>query len=407
MWRRSLHDELGYFDESLECAADWDFWIRISARYRFEHIHEPLGLYYHNESGVEHTRKIHNLYERYIVGKRYGTEYIAVIPYCQVEDDHPLVSIIMPAYNRSDYISEAIESVLIQNYPKFELVIVDDGSTDNTKEIIHSYKDERIRYFYKENGGPSSARNYALQKARAEYIIPLDSDDMIAPNYILSHLQHLSNHPDADLIYCDDQLIDEASRPIRVMEHREYSDRKEHIRDMFRAGHSVIPFRTFIKRTVFEKIGGYDEGLMIGEDFDLMRRFVKAGLKMVHLNETLYMRRMQTGSQSRSASINKAKNHFDVIGRVVDTFTCEELFPNINWNAIPPQSRRLNAKCLIGATYFSIGDIYRQTQQPTMASVAFERGREVLTEYLRTAPDNPKVREILQQCENALQLVSS
>ncbi|MGD2094934.1 MAG: glycosyltransferase, partial [Phycisphaerales bacterium] len=134
MWRKSLHNEFGYFDDTLTCAGDWDFWLRISSKYKFKHIPEFLGLYYHNKEGIEHGKQIHSLYERYIVGKRYGNPYISVIPLYKNENN-PLVSVIMPAYNAADYIAEAIESVLIQNYNNFELLIINDGSTDNTEEI--------------------------------------------------------------------------------------------------------------------------------------------------------------------------------------------------------------------------------------------------------------------------------
>jgi len=128
MWRKSLHNELGYFDDTLTCAGDWDFWLRISIsnRYKFKHIPEFLGLYYYNENGIEHGRKIHSLYERYIVGKRYGNLYISVIP-LYTSKDNPLVSVIMTVYNCAEYIGYAIESVLIQNYPKFYLIIINDG----------------------------------------------------------------------------------------------------------------------------------------------------------------------------------------------------------------------------------------------------------------------------------------
>ena len=149
----------------LTCAGDWDFWLRIADKYQFRHIPEFLGLYYHNEDGIEHGRKIHSLYERYLVGKRYGNPYISVIGLYQ-HKDNPLVSVILPAYNAANYIRAAIESVLIQNYRNFEMIVIDDGSTDNTKETVAGFKDDKIRYFYKENGGPASARNFGIKNAQ-------------------------------------------------------------------------------------------------------------------------------------------------------------------------------------------------------------------------------------------------
>lgn len=91
-----------------------------------------------------------------------------------------MISVIMPAYNSERYISEAIESVINQSYKNFELIIVDDGSTDRTPEIIDKYveTDLRIKVFHRENAGVSSARNFALQNICGEYVTFIDSDDM-------------------------------------------------------------------------------------------------------------------------------------------------------------------------------------------------------------------------------------
>lgn len=400
MWRKSLHDEFGYFDDTLTCAGDWDFWLRISSNYKFKHIPEFLGLYYYNQDGIEHSRKIHNLYERYIVGKRYGTPYISVIPLYQ-NKNNPLVSVIMPAYNAAEHIAEAIESVLIQNYRNFELVVVDDGSTDNTRDIIAGFKDDKIKYFYKENNGPSAARNLAVRKAGGQYIVPLDSDDMMIPKFIASHLQEFEKYPEADLIYCDDWLIDEDDKPIRVIERREYADRNSLIRDLFRSGFPIVPFRTCIRRSVFDKIGFYDEDLLVAEDYDMMRRLVKSGLKIHHLKNALYLRKMTSEGQSRAFTAKKAKCHFEVVKRLTDTFTYDQLFPDVWWNKIPPATRQLHAKCLAAITYLAIGQTYVKSNSSIYAETAFELAGSQLNDCLRMDPANPQVRQLLQKCEFA------
>ena len=89
-----------------------------------------------------------------------------------------MISIIIPAYNAADYLAQTIESVLNQTYSDFELILIDDGSTDRTREIIKDYqcKDARIKYFYKENGGVSSARNLGLQKANGDFVVILKKE---------------------------------------------------------------------------------------------------------------------------------------------------------------------------------------------------------------------------------------
>jgi len=317
--------------------------------------------------------------------------------YCRSSTSKPMVSIIMPVYNGADYIGQAIESVLSQAYPNFELVIIDDGSTDNTKEVILCYNDERIRYLYQENKGVSSARNLAINKAEGQYIMPLDADDMMMPDFIAKHLAEFEKHPDVDLVYCDVLLIDGNSNPIRIMNKPEYQDRRHLIRDLLRAGHPVVPFRLGIRRSVFDKIGYYDEDLLIGEDYDMMRRFVKAGLKAHHLSEPLHLRRMCADSLSRNCSAQKAKSHFDVIKRFIDTFAYDELFPDVAWDEIAPQMRQLHAKCLTAGTYLAIGQEYVKTNATGYSRTAFDRACSELNDCLKMDPENQGLRQLLQK----------
>ncbi|HUT30671.1 MAG TPA: glycosyltransferase [Sedimentisphaerales bacterium] len=399
MWRKSLHDEFGYFDETLDCAGDWDFWIRISSKYKFRRIPEFLGLYYYNQEGIEHGSRIHSLYERYVVGRRYGTEYIAVIPYCKPRPDDPLVSVVMPVYNGAEFIGEAIESVLIQSYPRFELIIVDDGSTDATRDVVAAFEDERIKYIYKENNGPSSARNRAIKEATGEYIMPLDADDMMTPDFIVTHLQHFRSNPDADLVYCDVLLIDSAGKPIRVMKKPEYQDRGFMVRDLFKAGHPIIPFRLGIRKSVFDKIGLYDETLIVAEDYDMIRRFVKAGLNARHLPEPLHLRRMHHDSLCGSTNCEKIRNHFDVIRRFIETFAPDELFPDVAWDRIPPTVRPLHVKCRAAVILLEIGRAYLQANARDYARTAFTDACSELKECLSMDPANQRIRQMLQKCE--------
>jgi glycosyltransferase involved in cell wall biosynthesis/ADP-heptose:LPS heptosyltransferase len=397
MWRKSLHSEFGYFDESLMCAGDWDFWLRISQRYEFKHIPEFLGLYYYNPDGIEHGKKIHSLYERYVVGKRYGTPYISAIPLCEARGNL-LVSVIMAAYNAADYITRAIESVLIQNYRNIELIIVNDGSTDRTADIVHGFKNEPIKYFFKENGGVASARNLGLRKSSGSFIVILDSDDMLTPDCIARHLQVFEQHPEADMVYCDDCNIDQEDKPISITNKPEYSDQNTLISDLFRWGWAILPFRTCIRKSVFDKIGFYDELLIVSEDYDMVRRFINHGLKMYHLPAALYLRRFTTSSLSKSLNAAKAKSHFDVVRKFMETFTAEQLFPDVRWDKLPAEQKLLLAKCKTAVVYLGIGEQYLGSNAPDFAEAAFEMACEQLEECCKIEPANPQVSYLLEKC---------
>jgi glycosyltransferase involved in cell wall biosynthesis/ADP-heptose:LPS heptosyltransferase len=397
MWRKSVHDELGFFDESLTCAGDWDFWLRIAKRYEFKHIGEVLGTYYNNEDGLEHGRKIHGWYERYIVGRRYGNPYISVMPVYK-GNEKSLVSVIIPAYNAADYIGGAIESVLIQNYQNFELIIINDGSTDETQAIIDKFKDERIRCIRQENRGVSAACNEGIRQSMGRYIVRLDADDMMSPDFIAQHLQQFEKYPDADLVYCDDCLIDEKDKPIRVIKRPEYDDSGAMIRDLFAAGFPVVPFRTCIKRSVFDRIGFFDEGLVVAEDYDMMRKFVKAGLKCRHLASSLYLRRMTSDSLSRGWTKQKADAHFEVMRRYEESFDCTQLFCDVNWERIVPEQRGVYADYLCAIVYISIGKSYMENA-PIYASVAFKRAETLLGSSLKNRPESEMIKKAMVKCD--------
>jgi GT2 family glycosyltransferase len=397
MWRKSLHEEFGGFDETLTVAGDWDFWLKIAGKYSFKHIPESLGLYYHNENGIEHGQKIHSLYERYAVGKRYGNPYISVIQLYQPKDN-PLVSVWMAAYNAADYIERAIESILIQNYRNFELIVVDDGSTDRTADIVKNFKHESIKYFLKEHSGLASARNVQIQKSNGAFIVTLDSDDMMTPDFIARHLQMFEQHPEADLVYCDDYLIDEKDKPIRIINRPEYSNQNKLISDLFHCGFPVVPFRTCIRKSVFDKIGTYDENLIVAEDYDMLRRFVRHGLRISHLPAALYLRRVNTASHSRNFNPAKAKSQFEAIRRFIDTFGIEELFPDVQWDELPTDQKTVLAKCKAALVYIGIGQEYQKTNAPDYAQAGFELACAQLDDCHKIAPADGQISNLRDKC---------
>ena len=115
----------------------------------------------------------------------------------------PKISIIVPCYNQAQYLDECLQSVLDQTYQDWECIIVNDGSPDNTEEVAKKWveKDRRFIYLLKENGGVSSARNFGIEKANGEWILPLDGDDKIAEKYLELAEKEFKNSP--DIVYCD------------------------------------------------------------------------------------------------------------------------------------------------------------------------------------------------------------
>ncbi len=131
------------------------------------------------------------------------------------------VSIIMAVYNGEKYIGEAITSVISQTYPDWELVIVNDGSTDHTVDIIQSFPDPRIRLFHQANTGCASARNRVLEEAQGEYLAYLDADDVFLPDHLEILTGYLEDHPEVDVVFSDGYYCQENLAIIaRISEHR-------------------------------------------------------------------------------------------------------------------------------------------------------------------------------------------
>ena len=114
----------------------------------------------------------------------------------------PTVSVIIATYNRAHYVAETIDSVLLQKFRDFELIVIDDGSTDNTREVLRRYGD-RLRFYCQENRGPSAARNLGVRHARGEWIAIQDSDDLCRPNHLEVLFGYVAARPDCRMVFAN------------------------------------------------------------------------------------------------------------------------------------------------------------------------------------------------------------
>lgn len=190
-----------------------------------------------------------------------------------------MVSIIVPTYNREKTIERAVQSILRQTYGYYEIIIVDDGSTDNTEEIIKEIKDDRIRYIsYKENQGASHARNVGIQAAKYDYIAFLDSDDEWLPDK-LEHQMHkmMESSDDVGLVFCRMGGCRRGSNERFIFPPKTY---KPEILEGNIFGplllHNMIGLPTMIvSRKCLEQSGGFKETLKCLEDWELILRIAK------------------------------------------------------------------------------------------------------------------------------------
>ena len=182
--------------------------------------------------------------------------------------DSPKVSVIVPTYNRADLLERALNSIVSQTYQDFELIVVDDGSTDKTSKVMKSFP--KAQYLYiKKNSGVSKARNVGLASAKGELICFLDSDDLWNEKKIQIQAQWLENNKASQICYTDEIWIRNGVRVNPMDRHRKYSG------DIFRhcLGLCIVsPSSVMIRAKLFDEIGNFDESLPACEDYDLWLR---------------------------------------------------------------------------------------------------------------------------------------
>jgi glycosyltransferase involved in cell wall biosynthesis len=184
--------------------------------------------------------------------------------------DNLLFSIIIPTYNRGERIKRTLLSALNQNFEKYEIIVVDDGSTDNTEEIIKSFHDSRIFYYKKENGERAAARNFGADKAIGNYITFLDSDDVLYPSYLLNASVVIKKNNCPGVIHLAYEVKDETDKIISKMNFIQ-SDTYKFL--MF--GNPLSCIGMFIKRDIFNRFRfNEDRDLTLSEDWELWLRLV-------------------------------------------------------------------------------------------------------------------------------------
>ena len=243
----------------------------------------------------------------------------------------PLVSIVIPAYNASNYLSQAIDSALAQSYKNIEILVINDGSKDGgeTERIALSYGD-RIRYFYKENGGSSSALNLGIGKMKGEWFSWLSHDDLYYPNKVKKEIDLINELLDnntvtqenlyKNLFFAAANLIDGQGKVIRKEKGKKIKETSKKI-NCAKGTLNLIANPTqdgfhgcscLINKKAFEEVGIFDEKLRLLNDMDLWFRFYTAGYIVRFLPEVLVCGRIHSGQVSRSIGFSYHNSEQDM-----------------------------------------------------------------------------------------------
>ena len=201
----------------------------------------------------------------------------------------PLISVLMPVRNSEIFVAQALESILLQTFTDFELIIVNDGSTDNTLSIIKKYDDNRIRLFESDHKGVAYQTNFAAMHSKGKYLTKMDADDISHANRLAEHYSFLEKNSNVELVGNNIRLIDSRNKNLGIMK---FPESNEDINYFLPVRPTVFNGTMTVSRKIFEALGGYNDQLEVGEDHDFLIRFCSAGYNCYNIQKELYLYRI-------------------------------------------------------------------------------------------------------------------
>ena len=211
------------------------------------------------------------------------------------------LSVVIPAYNAATTVRSAVRSTLNQTVPALEVIVVDDGSTDGTGDVVSAIDDPRVRLVSQSNGGPAAARNAGIAVARGEWIAFLDSDDLWLPRYVEAATAALTAAPNPGFAYTDAYVFDSGRGQVKRGSASDALDPPPPDRASFLAAllrRNFVFTSAAVPAAVLSAVGGYDESLTLSEEYDLWLRILVAGFDAVWLGGPLAIYRMHPGQSS-------------------------------------------------------------------------------------------------------------
>ena len=206
---------------------------------------------------------------------------------------YPDISVILPVFNCEQFIKTAIDSILFQTYQDFELIILNDGSTDATEKIIHSFDDERIKNYKSRNYGIVYQLNKGIYLAQGEFIARMDADDISHPDRFKKQIEYLSVHKEIVAVGTNYYMINEDTK---IINKKQAPPSQTECGFMAPLNSPILHPTLMIKKEVLQKIGGYDEKYNLIEDYELFNRLISNGYKLANVNEFLFYYRIYMNS---------------------------------------------------------------------------------------------------------------
>lgn len=229
--------------------------------------------------------------------------------------ENACISVIIPSFNAANYITHAIDSVLAQTYRHFEIIIIDDGSTDNTHELLTKYvREGKLSYFYQKNAGLSAARNAGIDKATGSYIALLDADDLWDSAKLYRQISLIHSSEDIGMVFTDFNTFNDGMLLTRGKNAVKFKDNSViTFNELFSSHNFIYPSTVLIRKVVFDRCGLFDTALRAVEDYDMWLRIAQT-FQVVGINQPLTHIRVHASNMSRDVQ-RMLTNELIVIGK--------------------------------------------------------------------------------------------
>ena len=217
----------------------------------------------------------------------------------------PAITVLMPVYNAGPFLSQAVDSILKQTFTVFEFLIIDDGSTDGSGEILEEYarRDSRIQLVRRENRGLVATLNEGLNLARAPLVARMDADDVSLPQRLRLQVDYMRDNPDVAVVGCAIRLINSEGAPLNDACYPTRPDQVAlHMRDMCSLAHPAV----IMRREFVASVGGYRAMCRHAEDLDLWLRLLEHGARLANLDEVLLLYRQHGNSVTSQHALSQA-----------------------------------------------------------------------------------------------------
>ncbi len=243
-------------------------------------------------------------------------------------------SVCIFTYNRAKYISDSITSVTKQLYSNYELIIVDDGSTDNTEEVVKGFNSDKIKYIKKEHSGAPATRNQAIKEASGNFIVWLADDDILLPSALQYYAMYLNKVPNADVLYCSLKTFDETNDEAKTIGGIDWYNKNDEALAFLMKGSPITDGGCAVKRTIYNEIGGYNEDFKRAQDYEFWSRLIqKQKYRLLHVPKYLYLYRLHGNNITGMFDENTDYSYeIKIIENLLNNNKLEVLFPQFGWN---------------------------------------------------------------------------